>query len=203
MKSKWQHTSCGSGTRVALLNRLTPPPVNGHHLWRAFLFSFYITSDIHPFIHTVEQQFFAYTVLLHSWWWMHLWGKNPIDASENIPQSAVSGIITKWKRLGTTAAQPRSGRPHKMTERGQRMLRRIVRRGRQLSAESVATDLQTLCGLQISSRTVHRQLHGMVSMVTASKPYFTNCNAKRRMQWCKARRHWTLEQWRRVLWSAE
>ena len=50
----------------------------------------------------------------------------------NIPQSAVSGIITK--RLGTTATHLRSGRPHKMTERGQRMLRRIVGRGRQLSA---------------------------------------------------------------------
>ncbi|CAI9535559.1 unnamed protein product [Staurois parvus] len=24
----------------------------------------------------------------------------------NIPQSTVSGIITKWKRLGTTATQP-------------------------------------------------------------------------------------------------
>ncbi|CAI9545848.1 unnamed protein product [Staurois parvus] len=34
----------------------------------------------------------------------------------NIPQSTVSGIITKWNQLGTTATQPRSGRPHKMTE---------------------------------------------------------------------------------------
>jgi len=77
----------------------------------------------------------------------------------NIPQSTVSGIMTKWKQLGMTATQPRSGRPCKMTEWGQRMLRRIVRRGPQLSAESVATDLQTLCGLQISSRTVRSELH--------------------------------------------
>ncbi|CAI9591343.1 unnamed protein product [Staurois parvus] len=41
----------------------------------------------------------------------------------NIPQSTVSGIITKWKQLGTTATQPQSGRPCKMTERGQRMLK--------------------------------------------------------------------------------
>ncbi|CAI9544044.1 unnamed protein product [Staurois parvus] len=34
----------------------------------------------------------------------------------NIPQSTVSGIITKWKHLGTTATQPQS-------ERGQRMLK--------------------------------------------------------------------------------
>ncbi|CAI9546086.1 unnamed protein product [Staurois parvus] len=40
----------------------------------------------------------------------------------NIPQSAVSGNITKWTQLRTTATQPRSGRPRKMTERGQHML---------------------------------------------------------------------------------
>uniref|UniRef100_A0A3P8VX90 Tc1-like transposase DDE domain-containing protein n=1 Tax=Cynoglossus semilaevis TaxID=244447 RepID=A0A3P8VX90_CYNSE len=37
----------------------------------------------------------------------------------------------------------------------------------------------------------------------AAKPHITKCNAKHRMQWCKARRHWPLEQWRRVLWSDE
>ncbi|CAI9552413.1 unnamed protein product [Staurois parvus] len=40
----------------------------------------------------------------------------------NIPRSTVSGIITKWKQLGTTATQPPSGRPRHMTGRGQRML---------------------------------------------------------------------------------
>ncbi|CAI9585108.1 unnamed protein product, partial [Staurois parvus] len=66
----------------------------------------------------------------------------------NIPWSIVSGIITKWKQLGTTATQPRSGRPRKMTEWGQRMLKRRVCRRHQLSAEAIAKDLQTLCGLQ-------------------------------------------------------
>ena len=76
-------------------------------------------------------------------------------------QSTVSGIITKWKQLGTTATQSQSGVPRKMTERGQWMLRRIVRKDRQVSAESIATDLQTSCGLQISSRTMCRELHGI------------------------------------------
>ncbi|CAI9562365.1 unnamed protein product, partial [Staurois parvus] len=34
----------------------------------------------------------------------------------NIPQSTVSGIITKWKQLGITATQPQRGRPRKITE---------------------------------------------------------------------------------------
>ncbi|CAI9573491.1 unnamed protein product, partial [Staurois parvus] len=69
----------------------------------------------------------------------------------NIPRSTVSSIITKWKQLGTTATQPRSGRPRKITEQGQRMLKRTVLRSRQLSAESIAKDFQTLCGLQRAS----------------------------------------------------
>ncbi|CAI9577918.1 unnamed protein product, partial [Staurois parvus] len=72
----------------------------------------------------------------------------------NIPRSTVSGFMTKWKQLGTTATEPPS-------ERGQHMLKRTVRRSRQLSAESIAKDLQTSFGLQISTTTVCRKLHGM------------------------------------------
>ncbi|CAI9560066.1 unnamed protein product [Staurois parvus] len=41
----------------------------------------------------------------------------------NIPRSTVSGIITNWMQLGTTATQPES-------ERGQRMLKRTGHRSR-------------------------------------------------------------------------
>ncbi|CAI9596434.1 unnamed protein product [Staurois parvus] len=79
----------------------------------------------------------------------------------NIPWSTVSGIIPKWKPSGATATQPPSGRPRKMTERGQRMLKRTVRRSRHLSSESIAKDLQTSCGLQISTKTERKELHGI------------------------------------------
>ncbi|CAI9609943.1 unnamed protein product, partial [Staurois parvus] len=90
----------------------------------------------------------------------HLCNKSIRDISLllNIPWSSVSGIITKWKQLVTTASQPPSGRPRKMTERGQHMLKR---RSHQLSAESIAKDLQPSCALQISTPTVRRKLHGM------------------------------------------
>ncbi|CAI9544216.1 unnamed protein product [Staurois parvus] len=39
----------------------------------------------------------------------------------NIPRPTVSGIITKWKQLGTTATPPPSGRPDKITEQGECM----------------------------------------------------------------------------------
>ncbi|CAI9580206.1 unnamed protein product, partial [Staurois parvus] len=67
----------------------------------------------------------------------HLCNKSIHDISLllNIPRSTVSGIITRWKQLGTTATQPQSGRSCNMTEQGKRMLKRT---------ESIAKDLQTL-----------------------------------------------------------
>ncbi|CAI9585870.1 unnamed protein product, partial [Staurois parvus] len=126
----------------------------------------------------------------------HLGNKSIRDISWllNIPRSTVSGIITKWKQLGTTATQPPGGRPCHMTGRGQGMLKRTVRRSHQLSAESIAKDLQTWCGLQMSPTTVRRELHGMGfhGRAAPSKPSITKCNAKCQMLWCKARCHWTL-----------
>jgi len=79
-----------------------------------------------------------------------------------------------------------------------------VCRSCQLSAESIATDLQTLFGLQNSSKAVHRaSWYGFpwLSRCIQVLHYITKCKAKRRMQWCKACRHWTLEQWKHVFWS--
>ncbi|CAI9564557.1 unnamed protein product, partial [Staurois parvus] len=77
------------------------------------------------------------------------------------------------------------------------MVKLTVRSSRQLYAKSIAKDLQTSCGLQISTTTVHRELQGMGfhGREAPSKPYITNCKAKRQMQGCKAWHHWTLEQY--------
>lgn len=55
----------------------------------------------------------------------------------------------------------------------------------------------------VSSWTLKGELHGMGfnGRAASFKPYVTKNNAKSQMQWCKAHRHWILEQWRRVLGS--
>ena len=40
-------------------------------------------------------------------------------------------------------------------------------------------------------------------MAATHKPKITMHNAKCQQQWCKARRHWNLEQWKHILWSDE
>ena len=82
-----------------------------------------------------------------------------ISALLDIPRSTASHI--KWKRLGTTATQPRSGRQRKITERGQRLLRHMVHKSGQRSADSIAKGFRASTGINVSTKTVRLELHGM------------------------------------------
>lgn len=53
------------------------------------------------------------------------------------------------------------------------MLIHMVHRRHQHSAESITTDLQTSCGIQISSRAARRELHEWVSTVEQLRQRFT------------------------------
>ena len=44
---------------------------------------------------------------------------------------------------------------------------------------------------------------GFHGRAAAHQPKITMYNAKRRLEWCKARRHWTTKQWKHVIWSYE
>ena len=71
------------------------------------------------------------------------------------------------------------------------------------SVVTPTNEFQTASGSNVSTRTVHRELHEMVfhGRAAAHKPKITMRNAK--LEWCKAGHHWTLEQWKRVPWSDE
>ena len=121
-----------------------------------------------------------------------------IPALIELPPSTVSAVIVKWKCLGATMAQPRSGRPHKLTEWDHRVLKRVTHKNCLSLVATLTTEFQTASGSNVSTRTVCRELHemGFHGRAAAHKPKITMCNAKRRLQW-------TLEQWKHILWSDE
>jgi hypothetical protein len=70
------------------------------------------------------------------------------------------------------------------------------------SIATLPTVFQTASGSNIiNTRTVCQELHemGFHCRAAAHKPKVTMRNAKHRLEWCKARHHWTLEQWKWVL----
>ena len=53
-----------------------------------------------------------------------------IGRTLGIPRSTVSYISRKWRKLGTTSNIKRSGRPKKLSSRGSRQLKGLVKKNR-------------------------------------------------------------------------
>ena len=85
------------------------------------------------------------------------------------------------------------------------MLKCVARKKRLSSVATLTTEFQTSSGSNNRTITVRRELHemGFHYRADAYKSKITMRNGKPRLEWRKARRHWTLEQWKSVLCSDE
>lgn len=128
-----------------------------------------------------------------------------ISAKFQISRSTVGDVVVKWKRENVIERQPRPGKPKKLTDRDRRSLRRVVTSNRKSSLQKVSQEFRLASGSDVSDHTIRRELHalGFHGRAAAHKPMITKQNACRRLQWCKAHRRWTVEQWKSILWSDE
>lgn len=106
------------------------------------------------------------------------------------------------------ADKPRSGRPTKQDEETKIEVVRLVRvdrYGREKTCADLAGDLSSHFGREISETTVGRMLRdaGFRKTKPTRKPGLTARMRKERLDWCLERRHWTLEDWKAVIWTDE
>ncbi|GFX58096.1 QLQ domain-containing protein [Trichonephila clavipes] len=80
-----------------------------------------------------------------------------------------------------------------------------MKQNRKSSLVEIFQEFQSSSEISVSSRTNRRELKnlGFQGRASAHKPNTTPQNAKHRLQWCRAHRHWTVEKWKTVLWSDE
>ncbi|GFW84140.1 transposable element Tcb2 transposase [Trichonephila clavipes] len=137
----------------------------------------------------------------------HLCGKSVRETADILqkPKSTVSDVILKWKRRDSETAEKRTGRPKILGERSRRTLKRVVKQNRKSSLVEISQEFQSSSGISVSSRTVRRELKnlGFHGRAAAHKLNITPQNAKHRLQWCRAHRHWTADMRNTVLWSDE
>ncbi|CAK6958610.1 aminoacyl tRNA synthase complex-interacting multifunctional protein 1-like [Scomber scombrus] len=84
-----------------------------------------------------------------------------ISALLNLPRSTVSAVILRWKRGGITTALPRSGRPHKLKEEDRQMLEQIAVEKCLPSVNALTTEFQSASGVDVSPKTIRRELREM------------------------------------------
>jgi hypothetical protein len=106
-------------------------------------------------------------------------------------------VVAKWK--------PQPCRPCLMTNRDRRSLKEVVRETRQTSSETIAHEFRSATNCPARTMTVCRELGrmGFHGQAAAHKPNISPMNTKRRLKWCKERSHWTVDNWKCVIWRDE
>jgi transposase len=99
----------------------------------------------------------------------------------------------------------KKGRPKKLTDQNKRHCVRSITSGRMGTATSVARKLQEDLGVSVSRITVSRALKeaGMSSAEKVEKPRLSVENVKARFSFAERHKDWTIDDWKRVIWSDE
>ncbi|GBM09069.1 hypothetical protein AVEN_87680-1 [Araneus ventricosus] len=85
----------------------------------------------------------------------------------------------------TTSANNNCERNSKLSERGRRILKRIVNSENKKKTDKVAPELNQHVHIPLSTKTFRRELHKqkIYSRVAIPKPFLTDVNEKRRLRW--------------------
>ena len=97
------------------------------------------------------------------------------------------------------------GRPSLLNERMKKYCVRAITNYGLETAVEVKNKLQEDHSIVASANTVRRALTeaGLVAFVKPKKPLITEVNRVRRLNWARMHQHWTIDDWKRVIWSDE
>ena len=121
----------------------------------------------------------------------------------NVSHSVISRLMSRLNETGSVDERQRSGRPHKTTERENRLLMRLSRQQPFSTANGLRGQWQT--NVRISRRTVNRRLnnHRLRARRPVKRPLLTARHKQARLQWARDHIGWNIRSWQRVHWSDE
>ncbi|KAG1461961.1 hypothetical protein G6F56_005615 [Rhizopus delemar] len=118
-----------------------------------------------------------------------------------IATSTVRYIVKHFKDHGTVNQTKSSGRPRSFDEQADRVLKRAVVSDREVTLEELQSSLPT----EVSTATISRELHNLCysKRTAARKPFIKEKHRKDRFRFAREHKDWTLDQWRKVIWTDE
>ncbi|CAJ0600731.1 unnamed protein product [Cylicocyclus nassatus] len=122
-----------------------------------------------------------------------------------ISYNGVYYSLQRTAQTGSNQSRKRSGRPRCTTKQEDKYIRVSSLRNRRLTGPQLASSLNSIRKTPVSTSTVKRRLRdfGLQGRVAKKKPYLRLANKRKRLRWAKEHRHWTEEDWKKVLWTDE
>jgi transposase len=115
------------------------------------------------------------------------------------------GAISKYKKLWFADGKVnKAGRPAIISETTKSLLRRKVLIGELKTARSVRKELDDL-GYRMTAQSAGNLLRsmGFYAAIKKKKPFLKKKNIEARYKWAKRHQHWTVEDWKKVIFSDE
>lgn len=116
-----------------------------------------------------------------------------------------STVATIGKECDPGVTKSKDGRPSILSDRNKTFRVQKVTRDRVSNAVKVTKALENDFGISCNPETVRRALRekGLGAIEKQPKPLLSVENVKRRLEWCRAHRDWTMDDWKRVIWTDE
>jgi hypothetical protein len=116
-------------------------------------------------------------------------------------RKAVQDALTTYRFETFQGRNPRREYKRKTTEREDRYIERALKQNNLLPLR----DITNIIGLPISENTVRRRRSeaGLGSYIAAEKPGLRAENVAKRLEWALKYKDWTVEDWKRIIWSDE
>ena len=124
-----------------------------------------------------------------------------IAARTGFAKSTIHDTYTKFPQRDKGLTLPRLGHPVAHSIQDERAIMRIIKRDPKITYSA----LQREAGLTLHRSTMRRiiKAHGYHNWRAKERPYLTEEQAKRRFEWAQEHRNWTLDDWKKVIWSDE
>ena len=125
-----------------------------------------------------------------------------ISGTTGISHSAISRLRCKHR---SSLQKSLGGRPTKLSSANTHYAIHLLRTGKAENAAQITKPLADIINQPLSRRTIHRHLKtvGMKAVVKHKRPYLKKQHRKARLDWAIAHQDWTVEDWKRVIYSDE
>lgn len=118
---------------------------------------------------------------------------------------AVTQIYNRYKVRYAVLQAPRQGGPRKTTSRDDKIIIRVAKENRRLTAVDIDKDMVQFHELSVSKETVKRRLcnNELFGCCPCKRPMVSLKSRKARMKFTRAHLSWSTEDWKKVIFSDE
>ena len=132
-----------------------------------------------------------------------LQGKSSRFIAEN--QKVSKSTVLNVAKAKNIQMKSKGGAKKKLSQRDEKFCAKQITSGESKSVVELTKTLKEKHNINVNRRTVARALNnqGLRAGEKKKKPGLSQKNIKARLEWAKERKHWTVEDWNRVIFSDE